>query len=101
MGLLDELLKAQKPKRNLMGTQMVKGPDQPYLRQDYPTVYGALGGLLGTAPDEMAGSVLDPNTAAVRQVLSTDSLLVLRLRCCLLLRLLKGVRWQWGELVSV
>jgi hypothetical protein len=67
MGLLDELLKAQKPKRNLMGTQMVKGPDQPYLRQDYPTVYGALGGLLGTAPDEMAGSVLDPNTAAVRQ----------------------------------
>jgi hypothetical protein len=67
MGLLDELLKAQKPKRNLMGTQMVKGPDQPYLRQDYPSVYGALGGLLGTAPDEMAGSVLDPNTAAVRQ----------------------------------
>jgi hypothetical protein len=67
MGLLDELLKAQKPKRNLMGTQMVKGPDQPYLRQDYPTLYGALGGLLGTAPDEMAGSVMDPNTAAVRQ----------------------------------
>ena len=67
MGLLDELLKAQKPKRNLMGTQMVKGPDQPYLRQDYPTVYGALGGLLGTAPNEMAGSVMDPNTAAVRQ----------------------------------
>jgi len=67
MGLLDELLMAQKPKRNLMGTQMVKGPEQPYLRQDYPTVYGALGGLLGTAPDEMAGSVLDPNTAAVRQ----------------------------------
>jgi hypothetical protein len=67
MGLLDELLKAQKPKRNLMGTQMVRGPDQPYLRQDYPTVYGALGGLLGTAPDEMAGSVLDPSTAAVRR----------------------------------
>ena len=67
MGLLDELLKAQKPKRNLMGTQMVGGPSQPYLRQDYPGVYGALGGLLGTAPDEMAGSVMDPNTAAVRQ----------------------------------
>ena len=67
MGLLDELLKAQKPKRNLMGTQMVKGPDQPYLRQDYPSLYGALGGLLGTAPDVMEGSVLDPNTAAVRQ----------------------------------
>jgi len=67
MGLLDELLKAQKPKRNLMGTQMVKGPDQPYLRQDYPGLYGALGGLLGTAPDQFEGSVLDPNTAAVRQ----------------------------------
>ena len=67
MGLLDELLKAQKPKRNLMGTQMVKGPDQPYLRQDYPGLYGALKGLLGTAPDVMEGSVLDPNTAAVRQ----------------------------------
>jgi hypothetical protein len=67
MGLLDELRRTQKPKRNLMDTQMVKGPDQPYLRQDYPGVYGALGGLLGTAPDEMAGSVLDPNTAAVRQ----------------------------------
>jgi len=67
MGLLDELLKAQKPKRNLMGTQMVKGPDQPYLRQDYPGLYGALGGLLATAPDVMEGSVLDPNTAAVRQ----------------------------------
>ena len=67
MGLLDELLKAQKPKRNLMDTQMVRGPDQGYLRQDYPSLYGALGGLLGTAPDDMAGSVLDPNTAAVRQ----------------------------------
>lgn len=67
MGLLDELLKAQKPKRNLMGTKMVKGPDQSYLRQDYPTLYGALGGLLATAPDVMEGSVLDPNTAAVRQ----------------------------------
>lgn len=67
MGLLDELLKAQKPKRNLMGTQMVKGPDQPYLRQDYPGLYGALGGLLATAPDVMEGSVLDPNTAAMRQ----------------------------------
>ena len=67
MGLLDELRKEQKPKRNLMGTQMVKGPDQPYLRQDYPGLYGALGGLLATAPDVMEGSVLDPNTAAMRQ----------------------------------
>lgn len=38
-----------------------------YLRQQFPKVYGALGGLMGTAPDEMQGSVMDPNTAAVRQ----------------------------------
>ena len=53
--------------RNLMGTQMLRGPNEAYLRQQFPGLYGALGGLLGTAPDEMAGSVLDPNTAAVRQ----------------------------------
>jgi hypothetical protein len=46
---------------------MVRRPSESYLRQDYPMVYGALGGLFGTAPDEMAGSVLDPNTAAVRR----------------------------------
>jgi hypothetical protein len=38
-----------------------------YLRQQFPQVYGFLGGLAGTAPDEMQGSALDPNTAAVRQ----------------------------------
>lgn len=38
-----------------------------YLRQQFPKLYGALGGLLGTSPDEMQGSVLDPNTAAVRE----------------------------------
>jgi hypothetical protein len=37
-----------------------------YLRQQFPKVYGALAGLLGTAPDEMGGSVLDPNTADVK-----------------------------------
>jgi len=37
------------------------------LRQQFPTVYGLLAGLLGTSPDEMAGSVLDPNTAAVKR----------------------------------
>jgi len=68
MGLFDRLMQPQAaPRRNLMDTQMVRRPSESYLRQDYPTVYGALGGLLGTAPDEMAGSVLDPNTAAVRR----------------------------------
>jgi ribosomal protein S18 acetylase RimI-like enzyme len=38
-----------------------------YLRQQFPQVYGFLGGLAGTAPDEMQGSAMDPNTAAVRQ----------------------------------
>ena len=67
MGLFDRLMQPQAPRRNLMDTQMVRRPSESYLRQDYPAVYGALGGLLGTAPDEMAGSVLDPNTAAVRR----------------------------------
>ena len=68
MGLFDRLMQPQAaPRRNLMDTQMVRRPSESYLRQDYQMVYGALGGLFGTAPDEMAGSVLDPNTAAVRQ----------------------------------
>jgi hypothetical protein len=50
-----------------MGTQMLQGPSESYLRQQFPQLYGFLGGVTGTAPDEMAGSVLDPNTAAVRQ----------------------------------
>jgi len=53
--------------RNLMGTQMLQGPSESYLRQQFPQLYGFLGGVTGTAPDQMAGSVLDPNTAAVRQ----------------------------------
>ena len=53
--------------RNLMGTQMLQRPSESYLRQQFPGLYGALGGLLATAPDVMEGSVLDPNTAAVRQ----------------------------------
>jgi len=53
--------------RNLMGTQMLQGPSESYLRQQFPQLYGFLGGVTGTAPDEMVGSVLDPNTAAVRQ----------------------------------
>jgi len=78
MGLLDELLMAQTKKRNLMMqgtsprvggqlTQMIARPTQVPLREQFPTVYGALGGLLGMEPDSMEGSILDPNTAAVRQ----------------------------------
>jgi len=67
MGLLDDLefLKKRKPKL-LADVRQLQGPSEPYLRQQYPEVYGGLGGLLGMAPDEMGGSVLDPNTARVR-----------------------------------
>jgi hypothetical protein len=68
MGLLEDLefLKKQRKPNLLANTRQLQGPAEPYLRQQYPEVYGALGGLLGIAPDEMAGSVLDPNTARVR-----------------------------------
>lgn len=56
------------PRNKLMDAQMLRPTGEgSYLRQQFPQVYGFLGGLAGTAPDEMAGSVLDPNTAAVRQ----------------------------------
>jgi hypothetical protein len=45
---------------------MLQRPAEPYLRSAAPSLYGFLGGLMGTAPDEMAGSVMDPNTAAVQ-----------------------------------
>jgi hypothetical protein len=54
MGLLDDL--------NL---QRNTG-EGSYLRQQFPRVYGLLGGLLGTAPDEFEGSVMDPQSALVR-----------------------------------
>lgn len=38
-----------------------------YLRQQFPTTYGALAGLFGIAPDEVGGSVLDQNTSDVRK----------------------------------
>ena len=68
MGLLDDLefLKKQRKPNLLANTRQLQRPAEPYLRQQYPEVYGALGGLLGMAPDEMDGSVLDPNTARVR-----------------------------------
>ena len=56
------------PRNKLMDAQMLRPTGEgSYLRQQFPQIYGFLGGLAGTAPDEMAGSVLDPNTAAVRQ----------------------------------
>jgi len=52
--------------RSVLGAQQLQRPVEPYLRQQYPEVYGALGGFMGMAPDEMSGSILDPNTARVR-----------------------------------
>ena len=54
------------PNRSVLGAQQLQRPVEPYLRQQYPEVYGALGGFMGMAPDEMSGSILDPNTARVR-----------------------------------
>ncbi len=39
----------------------------PELRREFPKLYGFLGGLLGTAPDQFAGSVLDPKSKDVRK----------------------------------
>lgn len=39
----------------------------PELRRQYPKIYGFLGGLAGTAPDEFEGSVLDPISQAVKE----------------------------------
>lgn len=67
MGLLDdeEFLKKRKP--NLLAdVRQLQRPSDPYLRQQYPAVFGGLAGLVGMAPDEMSGSILDPNTARVR-----------------------------------
>jgi len=56
------------PRNNLLAAQMLPATGEgSYLRQQFPQVYGFLGGLAGTAPDEMQGSAMDPTTAAVRQ----------------------------------
>jgi hypothetical protein len=53
---------------DLRNTPMLKRTGEgSYLRQQYPEVYGGGAGLLGIAPDELGGSVLDPNTARVRK----------------------------------
>ena len=65
--MADNRLSTFLPNRSVMGAKMLQRPAQPSLREQYPEVYGGLGGLMGMAPDEMGGSVLDPNTARVRQ----------------------------------
>jgi len=65
--LLD-LLYGKPAAGDLRNTPMLKRTGEgSYLRQQYPEVYGAGAGLLGIAPDELGGSVLDPNTARVRK----------------------------------
>jgi len=61
------LLQQQATAGKLANVNMLMRPPEPYLRSAAPSLYGFLGGLLGTAPDEMAGSVMDPNTAAVQE----------------------------------
>jgi hypothetical protein len=63
--MADNRLSTFLPNRSVMGAKMLQRPAEPYLRQQAPEVYGALSGLMGTAPDEQ-GSVLDPNTARAR-----------------------------------
>jgi len=65
--MADNRLSTFLPNRSVMGAKMLQRPAQPSLREQYPEVYGGLGGLMGMAPDEMGGSVLDPNTARVRK----------------------------------
>ena len=63
--MADNRLNTFLPNRSVMGAKMLQRPAEPYLRQQAPEVYGALSGLMGTAPDQQ-GSVLDPNTARAR-----------------------------------
>ena len=53
---------------DLRNTPMLKQTGEgSYLRQQHPEVYGFGAGMLGTLPDDISGSVLDPNTARVKQ----------------------------------
>jgi hypothetical protein len=63
--MADNRLSTFLPNRSVMGAKMLQRPADPYLRGQAPEVYGALSGLMGTAPDQQ-GSVLDPNTARAR-----------------------------------
>lgn len=68
MGFLDGLLNIanQGPKNPIRNANILPPRSEPELRVQYPYAYGLLGGLAGTAPDEMGGSVLDPRTAQVQ-----------------------------------
>lgn len=57
----------QKPQGVMQYMPQQKPVSNSFLRQRYPQTYGFLGGLMGTAPDEFEGSVLDPLSAQVRQ----------------------------------
>jgi hypothetical protein len=53
---------------DLRNTPMLRQTGEgSYLRQQQPEVYGFGAGLLGTLPDDISGSVFDPNTARVKQ----------------------------------
>lgn len=57
----------QKPQGVMQYMPQQKPVSNSFLRQRYPQTYGFLGGLMGTAPDEFEGSVLDPLSAQVRK----------------------------------
>lgn len=57
----------QGKKNNVLANKFFYQRQEPELRTQYPYAYGLLGGLAGTAPDEMGGSVLDPRTARVQE----------------------------------
>lgn len=56
----------QGKKNNVLANKFFYQRQEPELRTQYPYAYGLLGAMAGTAPDEMGGSVLDPQTAQVR-----------------------------------
>lgn len=53
--------------KSVLGAKMLTRPDESYLRQQYPMISGALKGFMGSAPDEIGGSVFDPKTAQERE----------------------------------
>ena len=55
------LLQSQ-PMGLLAQTKMQQGPEGGELRTQYPEVSGFVKGAMGTAPDELGGSVLDPQS---------------------------------------
>jgi len=69
MPLLDSLEERKRQSLMDMLAEMTSKPQpvtDPALRKQFPQTYGFLGGLMGTAPDQFEGSVLDPLSAQVR-----------------------------------